>query len=324
MKENITFSKIGSTNLKIPNLCFGATALGGMPETYGYDVDEKQAITTLIEVLKSPIQFLDTSRNYGFGRSELRIGKAINELGGLPEGFVISTKLDRDMQSNRFDGERARKSLEESMQALGLDQLQLVHLHDPEYAENIDQVRDVGGSLETLFKMKEEGLIQAVGLAAGQVEVMKLLVQDWDFDAMITHNRYTLINRNAEDLIQLAKQRNITVLNAAPYSSGVLAKGSESCKRMVYMEATNEMLEPVRKLEAICSKHEIPLGAASLQFSLNSQMIASTICGISETVHIQETLEWANHPISEKAWADLNAFQPNVDDPEANRVYKPG
>ena len=324
MKTELSYSNVGSTKLKIPSLCFGATALGGMPDTYGYDVSEKQARETLLEIFKGPVQFLDTSRNYGFGRSEERIGQAIKENGGIPEGFVISTKLDRNMETNRFDGERARISLEESLKALGLERLQLVHLHDPEYAENLEQIRGVKGSLEALFKMKEEGLVEAVGLAAGKIEVMLKLLKDWDFDAVITHNRFTLINRNAEKLIDLAIERNITVLNAAPYSSGVLAKGSESCRRMAYMEASDEMLEPVKIIEGICNRYQIPLGAAALQFSMNSTKIASTICGISQPDHIQKTLDWANHPICDDAWKELLDLAPNYEDPEANRVYKPG
>ena len=320
----VTYTNIGSTRLRVSNLGFGATALGGMPDTYGYDVSEDQARETLHGIFGSKVQFLDTSRNYGFGRSEERIGKVLKEIGGIPEGFVISTKLDRNMDTNDFDGERARRSLEESLSALGLDRLQLVHLHDPEYAKDLDQVRGDQGSLKALFQMKEEGLIEAVGLAAGKVEVMMELLKDWEFDAMITHNRYTLINRNANKLIDLANEKNITVLNAAPYSSGVLAKGSEACSRMVYMEASDEMLEPVKKIEHICKKYQIPIGAAALQFSMKSEKIASTICGISQPDQIQQTLDWAEYPISEEAWNELMGLEASDQDPEANRVYKPG
>ena len=306
------------------NLGFGATALGGMPDTYGYDVSEDQARETLHGIFRSKVQFLDTSRNYGLGRSEERIGKVLKEIGGIPEGFVISTKLDRNMDTNDFDGERARRSLEESLSALGLDRLQLVHLHDPEYAKDLDQVRGDQGSLKALFQMKEEGLIEAVGLAAGKVEVMMELLKDWEFDAMITHNRYTLINRNAKKLIDLANEKNITVLNAAPYSSGVLAKGSDTCRRMVYMEASDEMLEPVKKIEEVCQKHQIPIGAAALQFSMKSEKIASTICGISQPDQIKQTLDWAEYPIIEEAWNELMGLEASEQVPESNRVYKPG
>ncbi len=130
--DPIRNAKLGRTNLVVSNICFGTSALGNMPDTYGYAVDEERARETIRAIFDGPINFLDTSRNYGFGRSEQRIGEVIRER-GLPAGFVISTKLDRDMDTNRFDAPRARRSLEESLEALGLDHIQLLHLHDPEH-----------------------------------------------------------------------------------------------------------------------------------------------------------------------------------------------
>jgi D-threo-aldose 1-dehydrogenase len=100
--------------LALPAICFGTTALGDMPDTYGYSVGEDRARATLNAIFDGPIGFLDTSRNYGMGESEKRIGDAIRARGGLPKGFVISSKLDRNMDTNLFDGERAQQSLEEA------------------------------------------------------------------------------------------------------------------------------------------------------------------------------------------------------------------
>ena len=96
------------------------------------------------------------------------------------------------------------------------------------------------GAIAELFKMKEEGFADAVGLAAGRVDIMMPMLRDWDFDALITHNRFTLANRNAEEMIDLASEKGIAVLNAAPYAGGVLAKGSASYQRYVYQEASDE------------------------------------------------------------------------------------
>ena len=91
-----------------------------MPDTYGYAVDVERAQATVRAIFDGPVNFLDTSNNYGLGRSEERIGDVIRERGGLPKNFVISTKLDRDMETGRFDASRARRSLEESLKRLGL------------------------------------------------------------------------------------------------------------------------------------------------------------------------------------------------------------
>ena len=169
-------------------------------------VSAEQARETVRAIFDSPVNFLDTSRNYGFGRSEERIGEVIRERGGLPKGFVISSKLDRDMETNKFDGARARRSLEESLKTLNVDHIQLLHVHDPEYASSLSDVTGPKGALAELFRMKEEGLAHAVGLAAGRVDIMMPLLRDWDFDALITHNRFTLVNRNAEAMMDYARE----------------------------------------------------------------------------------------------------------------------
>src|SRR5688572_21397355 len=315
---------LGHTNLVVSNICFGASAMGDMPDTYGYGVDEKRAKDTLRAIFAGPTNFLDTSRNYGFGRSEERIGDVIREHGGLPEGFVISTKLDRDPETNRFDASRARRSLEESLKALGLDRIHLLHLHDPEHAASLREVTGPNGAVSELFKIKEEGLAEAVGLAAGPVDVMMPILRDWDFDALITHNRFTLANRNAEAMIAFAHSKGIAVLNAAPYASGVLAKGSNSYPRYVYQKASGNMLDPIRRIEAVCARHSIPPGAAALQFSMRDQRVTSTICGISRPERVAQTLEWAAWPIPAEAWDELMSLPSNTEDPEASREYKLG
>ncbi len=246
---------------------------------------------------------------------------AIRELGGLPEGFVISTKLDRHPETNVFDAARARRSLEESLELLGLQRFQILHLHDPEHAASLAEVSGPGGAVAELFKIKEEGLAEAVGLAAGDVDVMTPILKEWPFDVMLTHNRFTLVNRNAEEMIELARAKGIATLNAAPYNGGILAKGAEAFPRFTYQDAGEETLGPVRRIEAICAKHGIPPGAAALQFSMRDARVTSTVCGVSHPERITETIAWAQWPIPDEAWAELMALPALADDPEANRVW---
>lgn len=315
---------LGKSTLSVPTLCFGTSGLGDMPATYGYSTPEERAFETISHILRSDFPFLDTSRNYGDGRSEERIGKVIAQLGGLPEGAQLSTKLDRNMETGKFDAARARESLEQSLKAMNVDQVDLLHLHDPEHAASIDEVAASDGPLAELMKMKEEGLCKAVGLAAGNVEVMMPLLRNWNFDALISHNRFTLVNRNAEAMIELARSRNISVLNAAPYAGGVLAKGTVEHPRYVYQEASDNMLDPVRHIEAVCARYNVPIGAVALQFSMRDPRIASTICGVTRPERVEQTLAWATADIPEALWQELDALTPSYDDPEASRVYKPG
>jgi D-threo-aldose 1-dehydrogenase len=295
-----------------------------MPETYGYGVDEERARATIRAILDGPVNILDTSNNYGLGRSEERIGAVIRERGGLPEGFVISTKLDRESESGRFDGARARRSLDESLGRLGLDRVQVLHLHDPEHARDLGEVTGRGGALEELFRMKEEGLAQAVGLAMGRIDVMLPLIREWPFDVLISHNRYTLLNRSADEMFDYAFDKGIAILNAAPYASGVLAKGSAVMPRIAYQEASEEQLEPVRRIEATCTRHGVAVGAAALQFSLRDPRVTSTIVGVTKPERVAETLEWAEAQIPAELWRELETFPFSTEDPEANRDYKLG
>ncbi len=314
---------IGSTALKVPALCFGTSGLGDMPGTYGYSVDEQRAVDTCQAIIDSDYAFFDSSRNYGMGRSEERLGKAFRAYGKLPDNVVVSTKLDRDMDSGRFDAARARQSVEQSLAALGLDKVQLLHLHDPEHCSDQLEITRSGGALDELFKMKEEGLADAVGLAAGRIDIMMPMLQDWPFDALITHNRHTLVSANAEPMITLAQQRGISVLNAAPYHGGVLAKGSANYQRFVYQEANSAMLAPLQAVEAICARFEIPPGAAALQFSTRDERVASTICGVSKPERVAQTIAWAEWDSPAEAWQAIAQLQRSTDDPEATRVYDP-
>lgn len=316
--------QIGTTGLFVSRICFGTTALGSMPETYGYAVDEARARATLDAILDGPVNFLDTSRIYGLGRSEERIGAALRARGGIPKDFVISTKLDRDLGTGHFDGARARRSLEESMKALGLDHIHMLHLHDPEHALSLEEITRKGGAVDELFKMKEEGLATAVGLAGGRVEVMMAILEEHDFDVVITHNRFTLTNRNAEALMDYCASRGISVLNAAPYAGGVLARGSGSFKRYVYQEASDAMLDPVRRVEEVCARHGVPTGPVALQFSMRDPRIASTVCGVSKPERVRETIAWAAYPVPDAVWKDLESMGHGTDDPEATRQYVPG
>ncbi len=309
---------LGSTGLAVTPLSVGGGALASMPETFGYAVPEAQALETVRAVFRSPINFLDTAAAYGNGESERRIGLVIGELGGLPEGFVLATKADRNLQTGDYGGDQIKRSVERSLRLLGLDRLQLVFLHDPEHT-TFEGVMARGGPLDVLQQFKSGGVIDHLGVAGGPIDLLLRYVQTMAFEVVITHNRYTLLNRSAEPLIGRAAGLGVAVLNAAPYGSGILAKGPDAYPRYAYRDADPTVVERARRMAEICRQHGVPLGAAALQFSMRDRRIVSTIVGVSRPERVAETLALAGHPIPDALWPQLDRFAQWEGDPEAGR-----
>jgi D-threo-aldose 1-dehydrogenase len=307
---------LGRTGLSVSPICVGCAPLGNMPETFEYSVSEQRAYDTLRAVFESPLNFLDTAASYGDGESERRIGEVLREIGGLPEGYVLATKADRDLGTGDFSGEQMRRSVERSLMLLGLDHLQLVYLHDPEYLnepgrEPFEYMMARGGPVEVLMGLEQEGVIEHLGIAGGPIDLMIRFVETDLFEALITHNRYTLVNRTAETLLDVAAQREVATLNAAPYGSGILAKGPDAYARYEYHEAPQEMVDRVRAMEKACQEFDVPLAAAALQFSLRDSRIVSTIVGISRPERVEQTLELATYHIPEELWERLDSLAPS-------------
>ena len=298
---------LGGTGLSVSPLCVGCAPLGDMPETFDYSVDEERARETLWSIFGSPINFLDTAASYGDGECERRIGEVLEEMGGLPGGVVLATKADRDLTTGDFSGEQMRRSVERSLRLLGMDRLQLVYLHDPEH-ESFEHMMASGGPVEVLRGLEEEGVIQHLGVAGGPIDLMIRFVETDFFEAVITHNRYTLVNRSADPLFDVAAARGVAALNAAPYGSGILAKGPDAYARYEYTEAPKAVVDQARALQEACREFDVPLAAAALQFSLKDPRIASTIVGMSRPERVQQTLDLATRPIPGELWERIEAL----------------
>ena len=309
---------LGPTGLQVAPICIGCAPLGDMPETFAYSVAEEQALTMLRAAFASPLNYLDTAASYGDGESERRIGVALRELGGLPAGYVVATKADRHPQTGDFSGEQIKRSVERSLKLLGLDRIQLMYIHDPEHT-TFENVMGLGGPLEVLQRFQEQGVIAHLGISGGPVDMLIRYVETGAFAALETHNRYTLLNRSADRLLGIAAARGMAVHNAAPYGSGMLAKGPDAYPRYAYQTASTELLDRARRLAAICQEHGVPLPAAALQFSLRDPRVTSTVVGMTRAERLAQTLELAQHRIPDELWARLDAVGYDTVDPEAHR-----
>ncbi len=296
----------GQTGIMVPPLCLGCAPLGNIPRIFNYSVPEERAIATLRAALTGPLNYLDTSNNYGGGESERRVGLALRELGGVPEGAVVQTKVDRDPQTGSFSAARMRRSVEESLERLGLDRLGIVYLHDPENG-SFEELTGPGGAVEELLAMQREGLIAHLGVAGGPIDLLMRYVETGAFAAVLSHNRYTLLDQSAEPVIALAAARGLAMLNAAPYGGGLLVKGPEQFPRYMYRDAPQALLDRTRQLADLTAEYNVPLAALALQFSTRDPRIVTTVVGITHPERIDQTLALYHTPIPDELWARVAA-----------------
>jgi D-threo-aldose 1-dehydrogenase len=310
--------RLAQTQLRVTPLCVGCAQLGDMPETFAFSVPEAQALETLRAAFRSPINYLDTAASYGDGESERRIGLVLKELRGLPRGYVLATKCDRNLQTGDFSGDQIRRSIERSLRLLDLDQIDLMFLHDPEHT-TFENVMSPGGPLAVMQQFQAEGVIKHLGVAGGPIDMSMRYVETGAFEAVVTHNRYSLLNRTAEPLLELAAGRGVAVLNAAPYGSGILAKGPDAYARYAYQDAPPALVDAARQMAAICARYDVPLPAAALHFSLRDSRITSTIVGMSRPERLEQTLALARQPIPDALWPELAQVPIPHEDPESQR-----
>ena len=293
---------LGGTGLEVTGVCVGGAPLGSMPEDYG-EVGAEQGIAVARRALAGPFNFLDTANNYGAGKSERRIGVVLRDAGGVPDGFVLATKVDRDAAGD-FSGARVRRSLEESFHRLGLSRAQLVYLHDPEHI-SFEAGMAPGGPVEALVALRDEGLIEHLGVAGGPIDLLLRYLDTGVFEVVLTHNRYTLVDRSAEPLLDAAAIRGLAAVNGAPFGGGVLAKGPERRPSYAYQPLTEAARSRIAALARTCTHHGVPLAAAALQHSLRDVRIASTVVGISMPERIDEVARLAEVPIPAELWEAL-------------------
>lgn len=282
----------------------GTSSLGGSVPDGGAPVSPTPTEVELATAMLGAGVPVDTSNAYAAGRSEAVLGAAIRQLGGLPDGVQVLSKADSEPGTGTFDRDRVWRSFEESTSRLGLERLPLYQLHDP-YTVTFAEAMGPQGAVAGLLELREQGLVGAIGVAAGPVALLTEYVRTGAFDVLLTHNRYTLVDRSAADLIEECAGAGMTVLNAAPFGGGLLADGSTNTSRYSYRPAPAELLSWVDRLDEVCARHGVSRGAVALQFSIRNPAIASTVVGISSQARLAalESLERAEIP--EELWQQV-------------------
>jgi len=267
-------------------------------------------MATARRAFAGPLNFVDTSNGYGL--SEERLGAALGELGGVPEGLLLATKVDPE-EGGPFDGRRVLASARESMNRLGLDHLPLLYLHDPERV-SFEQAMAPDGPVAALRELVSEGLVDHIGVAGGQVGLLRRFVATGSFQVVLTHNRWTLLDRSAEPLVEDCAEADVAVVNGAPFGGGILAKGPALAPKYAYRPASSALLVAASAMEATCARFEVPMAAVALQCSLREPRITSTIVGMSRPERYDEGLALAAYPIPDDLWSEIEALTPGPED----------
>jgi D-threo-aldose 1-dehydrogenase len=278
-----------------------------MPENFGYEVAEQDAVDLVRTVLGSPVRALDTANGYSGGRSEQRIGAGIAAAGGLPRDFLLTTKVDA--LDGDYSGERVRTSLRESAERLGIGTLPFVYLHDPEF-HDFATLTGPGGAVDALVEARERGVVGHIGVAGGDVRQMMRYLELEVFEVLLTHNRWTLVDRSAGDLIATATDRGVAVVNAAVYGGGMLATPHREHPSYGYRSAPETTVTAVRRMAEVCERYGTDLATAAVRFSTRDERIASTVVGVSKPARIAPLADAATIDLPEALWAELEELVP--------------
>ena len=317
MMDPIATVPLGKTRLQVTRLGLGGAPLGGLFE----DVRDDVAVATVRRALALGLNLIDTAPLYGHGKSELRIGKAL--AGTDSAKRLLATKVGRvlvpvepgTLEPDEFDQpapfkpvfdfsyDGVLRSFEESLKRLNVEHIDILHIHDPD--NHFQQA--IEGAYRALDELRRQGRIGAVGAGMNQAEMLARFAREGDFDCFLLAGRYTLIDHTGlKELLPLCVKKKIGIIIGGPYNSGVLATGARPGAKFNYADAPAAVLEKVRKVEAICARHSVPMKAAALQFPLAHPAVAAVIPGARTEGELEENFRLLREPIPADFWAELH------------------
>lgn len=323
---------LGKTDLRLPVLGFGGAPLGDMAT----QVAEKDAAETLDTAWDLGVRYFDTSPWYGRGQSEHRIGRSLYRR--PRQDVVISTKVGRILSSPKDLSERANavrrsrwaggldldahfdysydgvmRSYEDSIQRLGMNRIDLLLIHDLDmrnhkiewrFNAHLDQL--IGGGYRALSNLKAAGLIKAIGAGVNDLGTMPLFSELFDLDFFLLAKRYTLgEQRTLDGEDQLCAEKGISLIIGSVFSTGLYAVGAGKGARYNYRIPTAAEEEKAARIETICSRYEVPLPAAAMQFPLLNPNVCSIVPGAFSVEQVQSNVNYMRIEIPADLWREL-------------------
>jgi D-threo-aldose 1-dehydrogenase len=302
--------QLGSTGVEVTQLALGGGPLGGLFEAVG----DERARATVDAAWELGVRTFDTAPHYGAGLSERRLGAALRDrprdeyvlstkVGRLlvsgdqgdPEGFAESLDLKRVRDYSR-DG--VRRSLEDSLERLGLDRVDVALVHDAE--DFMDEA--IAEAFPALAELRSQGVVRAIGAGLNYVGPMLRVAREADVDCILCAGRFTLLDRSAADeLLPLCEQRGIGILAGGVFNSGILAGG----ETYDYQPAPPELLQRRDELAAVCERFGLPLAAAAIAFPLRHPAVTSVLVGARSPEEVAAAANALERTLPEGLWAQL-------------------
>jgi D-threo-aldose 1-dehydrogenase len=320
--------KLGRSDVMLPQFGFGGAPLGDLFTK----VSDADAEATLTAAWDAGVRYYDTAPWYGRGQSEHRIGRALYRR--PRKDVILSTKVGRILRApirlDAFDPtiwsgglafdirwdysyDGIMRAYEDSLQRLGMNRIDVLIIHDLDWWHHKTDAKvdaylaQLGASgFRALEELKQHGLIGAIGAGVNELGTIPRYLDMVDLDFFMLALRYTLGEQDTLDReIPLCAERGIGFIIAAVFSSGIYATGPVPGAKFNYADPTPAQLERVRKIEAVCKRYGVPLGAAALQFPLHHPLVAAVIPGAFRPEHVLANLELMRHDIPNELWRDL-------------------
>jgi D-threo-aldose 1-dehydrogenase len=292
--------------IELGRLGLGTAPIGGVYEL----VADETAHAVVERAWALGVRYFDTAPLYGAGRAERLLGAALR---GKPrEEFAVSTKVGRLLRPGQsrwhgapelvdyfdFSYDAALRSLDESLARLGLDRVDVAFVHDPD--DHLDQA--LAGSFRALRRLRDEGVVRAIGVGANRAEVHARFAREADPDCFLVAGRYTVLDRSAAgELLPLCEERGIAVIAGGVFNSGVLAGGDT----FNYETASPDVVARVDRLRETCARHAVPLSAAAVQFPLRHPAVATVLVGCSTPGEVAEDVRLSSLDLPDALWDEL-------------------
>lgn len=318
--------KFGRVDLSVTDMGFGAAPIGNFQKP----ISEETAGEMIGLAWNSGMRYFDTAPYYGHGLSEARIGQALRWK--RRDDFVLSSKVGRVLTASaraetdftpwvdglpftcRFDYtyDGTMRSFEDSLQRLGLERIDILYIHDCDvFTHGVDQqkiyCRDaIEGCWKALMKLRDEGLVKAIGVGVNNWEIMLDFLKARDFDCLLMAGRYTLLEQEPlDELLPLCEERGVAVVIGGGFNGGILATGAVPGAKYNYVPAPPPIMDKVKNIEAVCAEYDVPLAAAALQFLLAHPAVASHVPGTRTPDQMKQNIALMSHAIPSDFWLAL-------------------